>query len=209
MSPVIFIEKELLRLMYNNKDVWDFISRNKPAADRSIDLQVDLCLYYLSDGQTWYSVDQYTSDPDTTTIPWQDFVVTVTLDDTVLYSGSPTQLTQLRHRFQDSSTECRVFKILVQGVSSKHNTVWPGTDKHGSAALRVNGHIDNIPLNLLMPKFGKYVVDTGEVKIADDILCENGHQVMEIVTPFYTWLHQNKDQIIWELLAKHQHADVV
>lgn len=189
--------------MYHNKDVWNFISRNKPVSDRGIDLQVDLCLYYLRNGDTWYSVEQYNSEPGTIPIPWQDFVVTVTLDDQVIYSGSPAQLTQLQHRFQDSTeSQCCVFKILVQGVSNDHHTIWPGTDQSGSVALQVRGHVDNIPLNLLMPKFGKYFVDTGDVKIADDILCENGYQSMEIVTPFYTWLHQNRDQIVWELTPK-------
>lgn len=189
--------------MYHNKDVWNFISQNKPVADRGIDLCMDLCLYYLRDGSEWYSVDQYCAEPNTVLIPWQDFVVTVSIDDAVIYSGSPTQLTQLQHRFQDSSEiQSRVFKISVQGASSDHTPMWPATGQFGSVALRVGGHIDNIPLNLLMPKFGKYCVDTGEEKIADDILCENGYQIWEIPTPFYTWLHQNRDQIVWELTPK-------
>jgi hypothetical protein len=69
-------------------------------------------------------------------------------------------------------------------------------------ALRVQGLINNIPLNLLMPQFGKYHVDTGEVKIPADILCENGYQILEIPTPFYTWLHQNRHPLIWQLMSK-------
>lgn len=189
--------------MYYNKDVWDFISPNKPTVDRSIELGLNLCLYYLRDGNTWYSVDEYNAEPGVIPIPWQDVIVTVVLDNAVIYTGSPAQLTQLQYCFQDSTdAQSRVFEISLQGISDKHTPAWPGTREFGSVALRVQGYVDHIPLNLLMPKFGKYHIDTGEIKIADDIMCENGHQRWEIALPFYTWLHQNRDQIIWELTAK-------
>ena len=186
-----------------DKDVWDFISRNKPGADRGIDLQVDLCLYYVRDGTTCYSVDQYGAEPGTVPIPWGDFVVTVTLDDTMIYSGSPTQLTQLHHRFQDSlEVQSRVLKISVQGISDYLRPAWPVTQQSGSVALQVHGQVNNIPLHLLMQAFGKYHVDTGEVKMPTELLYKNGYQSLEITTPFYTWLFKNKDQIIHRLILK-------
>lgn len=186
--------------MYYDKKVWDFISQNKPIADRSVKLTVNLLLGYLKGGTTWHTADEYNQAPGALPIQWDQVTVTVSMDHTVIYSGSPTQPCVIEHMFQDSgSIEDRVFTIAVQGFSHEHNRAWPGTGDLGGAALRVTGDIDNLPLKLLMPKFGRYVVDDGTVNVATEILCQNGFQDLKMQTPFYTWLAQRRDSFLWEL----------
>ena len=184
----------------NNQDVWDFISKNKPVTDRPVVLSLELFLGYLRNGTDWYSASEY-AEISNNQIPWHDITVTVSLDNTVLYSGSPTDLLTLTHNFQDSNqTEFRVFQIKIQGLNHTHNPPWPGSGEPGGAALRVRGHIDHIPLSLLMPKFAKYIVDhDGSTNVATEIMGQNGSQTLVIPTPFYSWLHQHRESLIWNL----------
>jgi hypothetical protein len=51
-----------------------------------------------------------------------------------------------------------------------------------------------------MPKFAKYFVDDDQsVNVATEILGQNGYQLLDFQTPFYTWLHQHRESLIWEL----------
>lgn len=184
----------------NNQDVWDFISKNKPAVNRPVVLSLELFLGYLRNGDVWYSASEY-AEISNDQIPWHDITVTVILDNTVLCSGSPTDTLILTHNFQDSSQEeFRVFRIEIQGLNHTHNPPWPGTGEPGGAALRIQGHIDHMPLSLLMPKFAKYTVDhDGSANVATEIMGQNGRQTLVIPTPFYSWLHQHRESMIWEL----------
>lgn len=186
--------------MFYNQKAWDFISKNKPAASRSIGLTLDLFLGYLRNGTDWHSADQY-AEISNGQLPWQDIVVTVSLDSVVLYSGSPTTALTITHNFQDGDPgQFKVFTIRIQGLDYTHNPPWPGSSEPGGAALRVRGHIDHIPLSLLMPKFAKYIVDhDGSTNVATEILGQNGSQTLVIPTPFYSWLHQHRESLIWNL----------
>ena len=192
--------------MYYDRKVWEFIRKNKPTANRSIELVVELFLGYLKDGNTWYSVDEYSAMDGALPMPWKNIIVTILMDDIVIYTGNPVDRLTVTQTFQDSNdAENRVFKIKVQGFTHEHVMQWPGTDQSGGAALNVLGHIGNIPLQLLMPKFGKYVTDDGTTNVATDILCQNGCQDLCITTPFYTWLHQRQELLFWELADKKWH----
>lgn len=186
-------------MLYNQK-VWNFISKNKPAADRPVAVSLDLFLGYLKNGTDWYSADQY-AEISNSQMHWNNIVVTVSIDSEVLYSDSPTTALTLTHDFQDSGqTQVRVFKIEIRGLSDDHNPPWPDTGEPGGVALRVQGHIDHVPLSLLMPKLGKYVVDhDGSTNVATEIMGQNGSQTLVIETPFYAWLHQHRESLIWEM----------
>jgi hypothetical protein len=187
-------------MLDGHKQIWNFISKNKPVADRSIDLSLELFLGYLKNGTDWYSADEYAEISDTA-ISWNDVTVTVSLDNTVLYSGSPTDSPVLTHTFQDSDqAQFKVFQIKIQGLDHVHNAPWPITGEPGVVALRVRGHIDHLPLQLLMSKFAKYIVDQdGSTNVATEIMGQNGSQTLVIQTPFYAWLHQHRESFIWEL----------
>ena len=188
-----------MKIMYHDKTVWNFISKNKPEPERNVGLTINLFLGYLRGGTTWHSADEYNCAPGALPILWDQVVVTVSMDHQVIYSGSPTHRCTIEHTFQDSNlVEDRVLTIAVQGFSYDHNRVWPATGELGGAALQVTGNIDNIPLQMLTSKFGQYMVD-GTVNIPGDILCQNGFQVLKMQTPFYSWLHQRRDSLIWEL----------
>lgn len=186
-------------MLHDRKD-WNFISKNKPVSNRPVVLSLDLFLGYLRNGTDWYSAAEYAEISDGQ-ISWHDIVVTVSLDNTVLYSGCPTDSPVLIHNFQDSGQEeFRVFQIKIQGLDHVHNAPWPSTGEPGGAALRVRGHIDHMPLALLMPKFAKYIVDHNDsTNVATEIMGQNGSQTLVIPTPFYTWLHQHRESLVWNL----------
>jgi hypothetical protein len=37
------------------------------------------------------------------------------------------------------------------------------------------------------------------INVATEILGQNGYQLLDFQTPFYTWLHQHREALIWEL----------
>jgi hypothetical protein len=180
--------------------VWKFIGVKEPIVDRSVNITIDLFLGYLKNNTTWYSAEEYSQVNNSIPIPWHNVVVTIWIDDTVIYSGSPTSLLTVTHNFQDGGpNEFRVFRIEIQGLTNDHNTLWPETNDLGGAALRVQGHIDHIPLSYLMYKFAKYIVDDGSSNVATETLRQNGSQILTINTPFYSWLHQHREPLTWHL----------
>lgn len=197
---MISTEKENLKIMLYNHKTWEFISKNKPLTDRNITWSIDLFLGYLKDGITWYSISEYDQVPGALSIPWNNVEVTVCMDSTVIYSGNPTQSLTVLHHLQDSDQNTvHRFEIKLQGLTNDHNPPWPRTGEHGGLALQIRGHVENIPLCLLMPKFAKYTVEDGSVNVATEILGQNGCQTLVFNTPFYSWLHQHRESLIWEL----------
>jgi len=182
------------------RDTWKFIEKNKPPADRSIRMHLEFGLFFVIDQQARIPADHYNSVPAVTPVPWQDIKVTVTFDGQRLYQGSPVNTTLVDHSFQDSDQpQQRWFEIGLHGLSSQHLAVWPNTQQSGSVCLAVQGHIDHIPLYLMMGQHGRYCLDSGQEKIADPLLGENGYQRWQIETPFYTWLHQQRQHLIWQM----------
>jgi hypothetical protein len=184
--------------MFFDKAVWKFISKNKPADQRPINLEVNLFLGYLRNGTTWYSADDYCDISGSDSITWRDVNVQVLVGQTEVYSGTPTTTTTVSHIFQDSEDlqDCE-FRIVLTGLSDQHAVPWTNGEL-GGVALHVTGQLENMPLQLLMPKFGKYFVDD-TINVATEIMGQNGYQQLYFQLPFYSWLHQNRELIVWEL----------
>jgi hypothetical protein len=187
--------------MFYDRKVWEFISKNKPTANQSICLSMNLLLGYLKNGETWYTVAEYNQMFGTQTAPELGVSIQVSVDQDIVYSGNSTQPICIDHQFQDSEQpQNRQIKIALQGLGHHHSIKWPGTGEPLGLALRVSGHLENLPLKLIMPKFAKYFVDDDQsVNVATEILGQNGYQLLDFQTPFYTWLHQHRESLIWEL----------
>jgi hypothetical protein len=198
---VIYTGKEKLKVMFYDRKVWEFISKNKPTANQSICLSMNLLLGYLKNGETWYTVAEYNQMFGTQTAPELGVSIQVSVDQDIVYSGNSTQPIYIDHQFQDSEQhQNRQIKIVLQGMGHHHNVKWPGTGEPLGLALRVSGHLENLPLTLIMSKFAKYFVeDDQSINVATKILGQNGYQLLDFQTPFYAWLHQHREALIWEL----------
>lgn len=187
--------------MFYDRKVWEFISKNKPAANQSICLSINLLLGYLKNGETWYTVAEYNQMFGTQTAPELGVSVQVSVDQDIVYLGNSTQPICIDYQFQDSEQpQNRQIKIVLQGLGHHHSIKWPGTGEPLGLALRVSGHLENLPLKLIMPKFAKYFVeDDQSINVATEILGQNGYQLLDFQTPFYSWLHQHREGLIWEL----------
>ena len=178
---------------------WKFIKKNKKITHRSVRLTIDLFLGYMKNGTTWISPVEYSQVSGVAEIPWQDIQVKVSINGTLLYSGFPLTKTSINYSFLDSDEITQHdLQIEICGFANHHNNFWPITNESGGVCLYFRGDIENIPLNLLLSKLGKYVLNDGSINVATDLLGQNGYQTLIIKTPFYTWLHQNRELLIKE-----------
>jgi hypothetical protein len=182
-----------------DKNDWEFISKNKPTSNTPLTLDISFFLGYLKNGETWYSKECYESMMKCAPIPWNDVVVTISIDDNVVYTGAPVTEHRVIYEIQDSQQSLdHAIEISLQGVTDDHSTRW-SDDLYGTVALKVSGTFENLPLNLMMSKFGHYYTDDNNINVAAEILGQNGIQKWTFKSPFYDWLHQNREHFLWEL----------
>lgn len=182
-------------------DTWNYIQKNKPLPTNHISIEIELTLMYLLNAESLLSVQQYQDLSDVVNIPWQGVQVAVDLDNEPLYHGSPITCAKIVCNVPDHAIQTKTLSISVQGFDSAHVTKWPYNDYHGSAVLQIGGSIDQIPITVLMLQHGQYRLHTGEIKQADDIMGENGCATLRFETPFYSWLHQHRDQLVWQVAS--------
>lgn len=185
--------------MYNNKDVWDFISKNKPKSQNLLNFDLTLFLGYLQNGERWITQEQYQNTLDTKPISWQSVSVSVLIDQQCVYQGTPTKSQTIFYQISDTHTADHSIDIVLSGLTYDHCPCWPEPQSHGGVALQITGTFEHIPLQQLMPKFGKYFTDNGQTNVATEIMGQNGVQRLQFTSPFYQWLHQRRQEILWQL----------
>jgi hypothetical protein len=191
--------------MYFNEEVWNFIKKNKPIIDRSLSVRVDLFLGYLRNGQQWYSKNDYEKIKTMPIVPWSDVVVIVKFNDEIVYQGTPTQQHNVEFQIQDTEDlKSCALEICLQGLVDQHMPAWYSTGEHGGVVLLVDGTIEHIPLSILMPDYGIYNVENGTTNVATGIMGQNGRQTLTFTTPFYSWLHDRREKLIWQLVKKNR-----
>lgn len=72
--------------------------------------------------------------------------------------------------------------VRVLGIESDFNTL------DFNALICVDIKIENLPTEMLIEQYGRYVLDSGEVKAGTRFLGENGTLELPLQSPIYVWL---------------------
>lgn len=185
--------------MYSNKDVWDFISKNKPQNPNLLNLKLSLFLGYLKNQQTWISQQQYDNTIGVTAIPWQAVSVSISIDQQCVYQGAPTDTHSIVYQIPDNTENQHNIAIKLSGLTDSHRPRWPLDNSYGGVALQITGTVEHIPFQLLTSTFGEYQTDSGQINVATEVMGQNGTQQLYFDSPFYKWLHQRRNKIIGQL----------
>jgi hypothetical protein len=191
-----------------SKSDWDFIKQNKPNTHNQLTLQLALFLGYLRNGEEWISQDCYSTVSGVKSIAWEDVTVSVLIDQHCVYQGTPIDECLISHQITDDADVEHTVEIVLQGLTYDHCPVWPVDNSHGGLALKVSGKFENIPWTMLTSNFGEYLTENNKLNVATDILGQNGIQRWSFTSPFYQWLHQRREKIIWQLTYPHGYQPI-
>lgn len=134
-------------------------------------------LRILAENGCWVS-DAWQPTPDSTTRIWAKF------GDTELFGQDTSRVdfvTNLDDTVQPTRTELKL-GLYNPGVSP--------------VSVRWQIWIENIDVTELIISPGAYRLDSGEIKHGTRCAGETGYQVLNIYTPIYVWLMQNREILL-------------
>lgn len=165
-------------------------------------LSVDIAPGAMIGHDTWLPAEH-----DMIDMPFEDLVVTVVYDDTVLIE--PQSLTApiaLETQLVDDHNHTEhVLRIVLSGKSEKHTVKFDGTDKDAVATLKVNLSIESLPINYCLegqPVF--FAEGSTDGQNWAEYLAQNGEQRVSFSTPIYSWLIAQQNGIIHDIKQSSQ-----
>lgn len=179
---------------------WEFISKNKPKAARSVSFGIELELGFMENMTAWYSIAEYHKLENAPAIDWAAVKVSVEFDGHTVFQDSILEKTKITYSFDDSNYKNHQINIVLTGVNSTHKITRNSTGNiNDGVMLRIiSVSLENMEINELgISSLGQYITDNNQTCVPGVFLGSNGCQTLTFFSPIYKWLVEHRTMIIY------------